>query len=694
MAKRARSRASGAAPSATRRDVWPLVVLGLTLLAYLPALRNDFVNWDDDQYVYDNATIREGRLASVPAQFVDRRNGRWVLPAVMGNYHPLTMLSLQVDAWLSTRDVVRSPGRETDLHATVFHATNVLLHLANTWLVFLLTVSLIHAWRDAAGEAPPGLEPRRVALAASALFGVATLHVESVAWVSERKDVLYTFFFLLALFSYVRYARRGRMADYGTALGLFVLSLLAKGQAVTLAATLPLVDVLLRRPLRGRVLAEKVPFLALALAFGLTAIHTQHEGGNVLVRDAVQPHALRPFFAAYGLVHYVGKLVVPYGLLAHYPYARATGLGPVLYLFLPAALALAAAAAWAARRSALVGFGALFFLINIAPVLQLLPVGSAVMADRYSYLPSFGLCLVMAMAVAALRHAWPAAAPKVDVAFGAYVAVIAAVTAGRASAWRNSEALWAEELRRNPASAIAHNNIATFKYRTGDVKGALEAVERSVALDPDWHKSLTNRAVLRDLAGRADLARADYDRSLALRSDQPLALNNRGKLKQEVRDLAGARDDFTAAIAQDPRAMYYANRAEVNAALGHTPGAIADYTAALEREPGRHDWHAERAILRAQSGDTRGALGDFDAVVRLMPASPYPYLNRGRARAGAGDCAGATADVEAAARLGMSLPDKARRDLLGTCPTVVPGHVPSGGSSTGSSPSPRAGPST
>jgi tetratricopeptide (TPR) repeat protein len=219
-------------------------------------------------------------------------------------------------------------------------------------------------------------------------------------------------------------------------------------------------------------------------------------------------------------------------------------------------------------------------------------------------------------------------------------------------------------------------------------------VERSVALDPDWHKSLTNRAVLRDLAGRADLARADYDRSLALRSDQPLALNNRGKLKQEVRDLAGARDDFTAAIAQDPRAMYYANRAEVNAALGHTPEAIADYTAALEREPGRHDWHAERAILRAQSGDTRGALGDFDAVVRLMPASPYPYLNRARARAGAGDCSGAVGDVETAARLGVSLPDKARRELLGTCLAAVPGHVPTGGSSTGSSPSPRAGPST
>jgi protein O-mannosyl-transferase len=668
MAKKTKARAGGAPP---RHDVWPLLLLALTLVAYLPALGNDFVNWDDDHYVYDNPKIRAGSLASLPSHFLESKDGRWVLPNVMGNYHPLTMVSLQVDGWLSASDGAVRAGRETDLHAAVFHVTNVALHLANTWLVFLLVSALVAARREAAGEAPPWLDGRRVALAVSALFGVATMHVESVAWVSERKDVLYTFFFLLALFFYVRYARKARRADYWTALGFFVASLLSKGQAVTLAVTLPLVDWLLRRPLRGRVLAEKAPFLALALVFGLVAIHTQREGGNVLVRDAVQPHYMRPFFAAYGLVSYVAKLLAPRGLLAHYPYALVTGQGAALYAFLPMALALLGATWWLARRSVLLAFGPLFFLVNIAPVLQLLPVGSAVMADRYSYLPSLGVFFLAALGLAAVRHATPRRT-AVDVGFALYVLGIGGLTMVRSTHWRNSETLWTAELRRNAHSAIAHNNLATFKYRTGDVKGALASVERALALDPEWHKALTNRAVLRDLDGQADLARADYDRSLALRPDQPVALNNRGKLKQEAHDLEGARADFTAAIAGDPRPMFYANRAEVNAALGHRADAIADYTAALAREPGRHDWHAERAILRSQTGDPRGALDDFSAVVRLVPDSPYPYLNRARARAAAGECTGAREDLAAAAGRGVRLPDEARRELAKTCPDLAP----------------------
>ena len=650
-----------------RVDLALLGVLALTLAAYLPALRNDFVNWDDDHYVYNNAGLRQGWLFTLPSLFLERRDGGWALPNVMGNYHPLTMVSLQIDAWLGGQDAVKRNDRETDLHAAVFHATNVALHLANTVLVFLVVRALLEAWRGRGGPAAAnGLEARPIALATAALFGVSTLHVESVAWVAERKDVLYVFFFLLALRWYLRYARHERRVDYWTALGLFLLSLLSKGQAVTLAPTLLLVDWMLGRPWRGRVLAEKAPFLALALVFGLIAVHAQREGGNVLVKDAVHPAALRPLFAAYGLVHYVAKLVFPYGLLAHYPYARATARPVTLFAFyLPVALALLAATAWLARRRPVLAFGPLFFLVNIAPVLQLLPVGSAVMADRYSYLPSLGIFLLLALGLGVCRQRWPAQRRVVDGGLALYLVLLAALTAARADKWRNSLTLWTEELRNNPQSAIAHNNIATFKYHTGDLPGALAEVNRALALDPDWHKALTNRAVMRDLAGDAAGARDDYDRTLSLRPDQAVAWNNRGKLKQEGGDLEGARADLSEAIARDPRAMYYVNRAEVLVALKRVPEAMADYTAALEREPGRHDLHAERAILRAQSGDTHGALEDFSEVVRLLPGSPYPYLNRARARVAVRDCAGARDDLDSARRLGPLPPDADR--LLEAC---------------------------
>src|SRR5688572_3555006 len=130
MSRKVRTRPRPAATT-PRRDPWLFAVLGLTLLAYLPALGNDFVNWDDDHYVYNNPKLREGRITSLPSHFLERKDGRLALPNVMGNYHPLTMISLQVDTWLSGRDVPKRAARETDLRATAFHVTNVALHLAN-----------------------------------------------------------------------------------------------------------------------------------------------------------------------------------------------------------------------------------------------------------------------------------------------------------------------------------------------------------------------------------------------------------------------------------------------------------------------------------------------------------------------------------------------------------------------------------
>jgi lipoprotein NlpI len=638
-------------------------ILALTALAYLPALGNDFVNWDDDQYVYENTALR-GPSPSLVRDFVETRGGRPVLPNVMGNYHPLTMLSLRLDHALAGRDPVKRPDRETDLRAGVFHATNVALHLVNTLLVFLLAEALAS---------------RRAAAVTALLFGVATLHVESVAWVSERKDVLYAAFFLAALLLYLRYTTTAARRFYGAALGAFVLAVLAKGQAVTLAPTLVAIDALKGRPLRGRVLAEKIPFFALALVFGLIAIHAQGEGGNVLVREAAQPWMRRPLFAAYGLVHYVAQLLVPWGLQAHHSYAQALARPFALYVLCPAlALLLAAGTFVLGRRGRTLAFGPLFFAINVAPVLQLLPVGSAVMADRYSYVPSIGLFLLVALAFEAGRRRRAVPTRRhVDMALAVYAIVMAGLTARRAAVWHDSLTLWTEERAHDPASAIACNNLATYRYKTGDPRAALELADRAVALDPGWYRPYANRAVLRDVLGQPGLARADYDRTLELRPGQPVALNNRGKLKQEAGDLEGAREDFSAAIVLDPRPLFLVNRAEVGAALGRTAEARDDLTAALEREPARPDILGERAILRAQTGDAAGALEDFSAVVRLLPGSPYPYLNRARARVGAGDCAGAASDLETAARLGVALPEEARRELSGRCPVL------SGGSSTG-----------
>jgi lipoprotein NlpI len=615
-----------------------LLVLAATAIVYLPVFQNGFVNWDDNEYVYKNPRLGTRSVASL---FVERDPARgWHLPNVMGNYHPLTMLSLKLDLLLSPTETDR-PAGETPLSARVFHATNLLLHLGTTALVFLLARKL---------------SDLRVAFLTALLFGVSTLHVESVAWISERKDVLYAFFFVSSLLFYWNHAQAGGRRFYAAALAAFLLSLLSKGQAVTLAPTLFLVDWRMGRSLTGRALLEKLPFFALALLFGLLAVKAQADDGNVLMHEAAYPWTMRPFFAAYALVQYVAKLAVPTGLLVHYPYTLAVRTGVWLYAFyFPAALAFVALTTHELRRRSRAGFGLAFFLLNVAPVLQLLPVGSAIMADRYTYVPSIGLFFAAAVGLTAAMRLYPRHARTLRAAIALHVLAIGLATWNRATVWRNSLTLWTHEVARNPDSAVAYNNIGTYHFYRNELEAALAAVERSIALDPQGYRAYRNRGMIHDLRGREDLARRDYDRTLQLHPDDPQVLNNRGLIKQNAGDPRGAVADFTRALELAPdSAVFYVNRAQAYASLGRRREAIDDFTQAIARDPSRADAYSERGALRAEAGDLPGAVEDFTAVIQGIPGEPYPYLNRARARLALGDCAGALEDIRAAGEHGAA----------------------------------------
>jgi tetratricopeptide (TPR) repeat protein len=639
-------------------------VLALTAVVYLPVLQNGFVNWDDDQYVYKNADLRTGSFASL---FLEHDPaGGWHLPNVMGNYHPLTMVSLKIDLLLSREETDR-PAGETPLSARVFHLTNLLLHLGTTALVFFFIWIL-----PAKADGDDRDARARIAFLTALFFGVSTLHVESVAWISERKDVLYALFFVLALVFYVRHARTGGRRFYAGALGAFLLSLLAKGQAVTLAPTLFLVDWLMGRPPARRTLLEKAPFLALALVFGLLAVKAQADDGNVMARDAIHPWTLRPFFAAFGLVQYVAKLAVPTGLLVHYPYTLALRAGFWLYAFyLPAALAFVALTVYGLWRRSRAGFGLAFFLMNVAPVLQLLPVGSAVMADRYSYVPSIGLFFAAAVGLDFAMRLYPRHARTLRAAIAIHVLALGLATASRAAVWRDSLTLWTHEAARNPDFAVAYNNIATYYFHHDQLDEALKNVERSIALDPLQYRAYRNRAMIHDVRGREDLARLDYDRTLELHPREPLVLNNRGRIRQNAGDLRGALEDYDKAIALGyAHAFTYVNRAEAHAALGNARAAIADYTEAIARDPSRPDAYSERGALRAESGDLRGAAEDFSAVVERMPHEPFAFLNRAQARLALGDCAGTLADIRSAGERGVTPAPPLAQALRSRCSVV------------------------
>lgn len=695
------SRAVPNLESGNRRRVllWLGIVLALTAIAYSPSLSAGFTNWDDDVYVTSNPAVLHPSLAGVIRFFGSFHNG---------NYHPLTMLSLAIDGG------ILGPG------PPVFHAVNLGLHLANTALVLWLVLLLF------------GLE---VAVPAALLFGIHPLHVESVAWISERKDVLYTLFYLLALTVYARAIakepgaqaraqpiqasktsdrrRRAISQERGQApseprdrtsrdavedaqdpmpdrrqgisprtgseqpgtrvkwlalsILFFVLSLLSKGQAVTLAPTLFLVDALRgRKLLERRSLLEKVPFFLLALAFGLIAIHAQRSAAAIF--DHASRSILdRALFASYGLVMYLVKLIAPLRLSAVYPYpSPAGGALPMIFsVCLAASLALITGTIVIAKTSRAVFFGLAFFLVNIGPVLQLLPVGNAIMADRYSYVPSIGIFILAGLAYSALagssrgtgsplRRGIALGAPVLG---AAYVLFLAWMTFVRCGVWEDSLSLWTDTAAKSPSSEIAWSSLGSVHDDMGRDAEALEDYTKAVTINPGFGKAFASRARCKNRLGDRDGARQDAERALQLRPDLSYVHTTRGVVALGDNDPSIAEASFRKAMEIDPSdAEAYAGRGAVKRSRGDLKGALEDLETAVHLDPRSSEVVSNRGILKAEAGDTAGALADFQMAIQLSPGKPGSYINRAILRMKSGDSNAACADLRAAQQRGARLP--------------------------------------
>ncbi|HEU5311738.1 MAG TPA: hypothetical protein VFV24_09825, partial [Candidatus Eisenbacteria bacterium] len=368
----ARSRTPGAGGTRPPGSLAPLplaaaliTVLVATFAIYATSFDHEFTTWDDPDYVTDNALVRSQDYGALSKAIVS------------SNYHPLTMFSM---AWNAAPPLSPKP----------FLVTNALLHTINTGLVFWLALRLSR---------------RRlfVAFWAALFFGVHPMHVESVAWISERKDVLYTLFFLAGAVAYHRYLERREIPWLAGALALFVLSCLSKGMAVVFPLVMVLMDIWERRRVfETRSILEKAPFLAVALLFGRIVLDVQGGGdlNGLLTKTTLHlkgiadtlPYAAweRLILPTYGFAAYLVKLFVPVRLSAFYPYPPPGTLGPVHLLAPLVFLAVLALIVWDFRRTRILTFGLGWYLVTILPVLQWLPVGEAIMADRYAYLSYVG----------------------------------------------------------------------------------------------------------------------------------------------------------------------------------------------------------------------------------------------------------------------------------------------------------------
>jgi tetratricopeptide (TPR) repeat protein len=569
------------------------------------------------------------------------------------------------------------------LHPASYHWLNLLLHLANTALVFLFIRMLSggRLWTT---------------VVTSLFFGIHPMHVESVAWIAERKDVLFALFYLLGLIAYLRYLERRQLLWLGTSLLAFVLSVASKPAAVVFPVTLWTIDYFRRRAFNVSVLVEKVPFLAVSLAAGILTLKAQQSVGAVADLHHWNP-VDKLLIASYGTLMYVVKLFVPVRLSALYPYpnVRGKGLGPEFYLAFVALAVLLPTIVYLCRRVRVVLFGLAFFFVNIALVLQFFAIGQAVMAERYTYLPYIGLFFALAWWLDERPGPIAGGVPVRLLVAGSFVLLLPLSlfqTWTRCDVWQNAETLWTDTIQKYPDTAPPYSGRGLIKVSRGDLAGAVADYSRAIEVNSTYRDAYINRAIAyvkmheyeKSIADRRraieldprnpgtyleygymgeafqrlnqnDSAYAYFDRALELNPGYSDALNNRGVLKMWRGDVAGAVADFSRTIAQNASHRgAYANRATAYAKMREYEKSIADSRRAIELEPGNPNNYLEygsMGVTFQQLGRNDSAYVCFDRAIALNPNYPEALSNRGVIKVWRGDLTGAVTDFSRAIAL-------------------------------------------
>jgi protein O-mannosyl-transferase len=561
-----------------------------TITLYYPALGNDFVNYDDPDYVTSNTHVEQGLTATSIA---------WAFRSIdEANWHPLTWLSHMLDVTLFG---LRPAGH---------HAESIFWHAANVVLLFVLLAKATS-------------RVGRSALVA-ALFAVHPLNVESVAWVAERKTVLSAFFLLLAIAAYGWYRKKPRVSAYLIVAICFALGLMAKPMVITFPFLLLLLDFwpLGRFPATplAKLVAEKIPLLVLSTASAVITLYAQRSGG-ALGTVALLPFPVRLKNAIYSYLIYVEKTFWPSGLAVFYPHPEAS---LALWKVLIAATVLVAISGlvWYFRAHRYLSAGWLWFLGTLIPVIGIVQVGRQAWADRYAYIPLWGLFVIIVWLLAE-------AAARVGMSYIAQIAIALALLFGYFSdaraqirCWQNSFTLFTQaiettgdnglaegnlgsafqEINRSdlarphleravqlsPTLAAPHYNLGILLHRENDLEGAERQYRLALKYASDnleAARAHNNLGALYNQVGKYDQAAAEYNEALGLNPNEENSIIGLGIIKQENDDLNGALQEFLRAekIAPSPVAFYW--QGIVLERMGQTKPAVGAYENALRLAP-------------------------------------------------------------------------------------------------------------
>jgi len=529
-------------------------LLFLVLAVYAPVRRFDYINFDDPTYVTRNRHVTGGLTTD---------NLRWAFTATAGaNWFPLTWISMMADVQLFGAG------------AGPQHVTNVLIHAASTLLLFWVLKRLTGATFPSA--------------AVAFLFAVHPQHVESVAWVTERKDVLSALFWMLALCSYARYAPHRKPGPYLLTLLFYGLGLMAKPMVVTLPLILVLLDVW---PLRifscqtmRTLIWDKLPFFALAIVMSAVTYYAQTQAGAVRSLTAT-PWGLRLGNAVNSGAVYIWKTVWPSRLAVFYPMRT----GPPAWQVVLSALVLLGltiVALLTVRSRPYLAVGWFWYLIAILPVIGIVQAGEQARADRYTYLPGIGLSIMLAFAVADAWRRWPKMRPAwVAVCCAAGVALVI-LTSRQLSYWENSMMLFQHANQVTEDNYIAHGCLGEAFRAEGRYDEALAEYRKALALNPQYVAALINFGAVLGRVGRIAEAIPPLQSAVRLQHDDVAARNGLGLALALEGHLNEALEQFEIAILLDPDSVEaHISLGQTLGNLGHLDQAIAEFSEALRLQP-------------------------------------------------------------------------------------------------------------
>jgi len=560
---------------------------------------HDFVNYDDNDYVYGNPVITQGLTWNGTVWAFTHRHA--------GNWHPLTTLSHMLDCQIY------------GLHPAGHHLTNVLLHTVTVILWFLLLGNLTGAfWRSAF---------------VAAVFAIHPLRVESVAWVAERKDVLSGLFFVLTLWAYARYVQCFQVKNpkskvwYGLALGWFALGLMSKPMLVTLPFILLLLDYwpLNRIENRGlgiadgrRLVGEKLPFFLLAAvdcgvtffaqnkaAWSFQSIDFPSRMGNALISYAV----------------YLGQMVLPVNLALLYPHpGNHLFMGKVVLALLVLIL-ISAGVLIGRRRQPWLLVGWLWYLGMLVPVIGLVQVGTQARADRYTYLPQMGLYLLLTWSVAAISSKWPWRRAVLGTAAAVILAGLMMVAHVQTRYWKNSITLWTHTLNCTSGNYTAYNNLGIALADQGKPAEAMRCYRQAIQLKPDYADAQRNLGAMLILQGNVDEAIQHLDRALQLKPDFAEAHNDLGVILAQKGKPDEAVQHFAQALQLNPDyAPSHRNLGSMLMLQGRLDEAVQHLNRALQLKPDFAEADNDLGAALAAQGKLDDARSHFQQALNLAQA--------------------------------------------------------------------------